>query len=286
MNSTDHPICLRLPLPIQCLIVNVALTIAGSDSSGGAGIQADLKVFTVLGVFGASAITAITAQNTLGVQGVVEIDPAMVRRQIDAVASDLAVGATKTGMLSSRAIIEAVEHGIHANRLQPYVCDPVMIAKSGHKLLADDAIDALKHRLFPLATVITPNLHEAAALAGVERAKITTLESGRDLARRLLAMGPRAVVIKGFESGDQVIDLFHDGSQFVELAAPSRGAGRNHGSGCAFSAAIAGGLARGLDLVAALDQAKALVNSAIQHSQGLGRGTSPVNVLSWLKRRS
>src|SRR5687767_6913569 len=163
--------------------MKTALTIAGSDSSGGAGIQADLKTFTVLGVFGMSAVTAVTAQNTLGVKDVLQIDPELIGKQIDAVASDIQADATKTGMIGTAAAVEAVVDAIKRNNLQPYVCDPVMFAKSGDKLLKDDAIDILKRRLLPLATVITPNRAEAATLSGTDIKRLDNVASVKDVAK-------------------------------------------------------------------------------------------------------
>jgi hydroxymethylpyrimidine/phosphomethylpyrimidine kinase len=265
--------------------MKTALTIAGSDSSGGAGIQADLKTFTVLGVFGMSAITAITAQNTLGVKESLEVSAELVRKQIDTTASDIQVDATKTGMLSSTAIIEAVEEGIKANKLAPYVCDPVMAAKSGAVLLRPEAKDALVKRLFPLATVVTPNRGEAAALTGASVEQIATVAAAKDAARRIAGMGAKAVVVKGIVQGEEVVDVFFDGKEFYELAGKLQPAEKSHGSGCAFSAAIAAGLANRLSLIDALDQAKQLVNMAIQYSDGQGRGTAPVNVLAFAPKK-
>src|SRR5947207_12441612 len=170
--------------------MKTALTIAGSDSSGGAGIQADLKTFSVLGVFGMSAITAVTAQNTTGVKATTEIDPDIVRKQIDVVASDIQVDATKTGMLGSREIVEVVEDSITRNKLQPYVLDPVMIAKSGDNLLKEDAVAAVVKRLFPLATVVTPNLRETAELTDVDKID-PTIGTVKDAARRIIDRGAR-----------------------------------------------------------------------------------------------
>ncbi len=264
--------------------MKTALTIAGSDSSGGAGIQADLKVFSVLGVYGMSAITAVTAQNTLGVHRSVEIEPSLVREQIDHTAGDIQPDATKTGMLSSRALIEVVEDALKRNALSPYVCDPVMVAKSGDALLKDDAVDAVRRKLFPLATVVTPNLREAAALTGVQRIE-PTMAVARDAAKRLAGAGARAVVIKGIEVGDQTVDLYFDGREFLEFAAQTHPREKTHGSGCAFSAAITAGLANRLTLVDAIDQAKNLVNMAIQYGDGQGRGTTPVNVLAFAPKK-
>jgi hydroxymethylpyrimidine/phosphomethylpyrimidine kinase len=264
--------------------MKTALTIAGSDSSGGAGIQADLKVFSVLGVYGMSAITAVTAQNTLGVHRAFELEPSLVRDQIDHTVGDIAADATKTGMLGSRAIIEIVEDCIGRNKLSPYVCDPVMIAKSGDTLLKDDAVDAMKRKLFPHATVITPNLRETAALTGVSKME-PTIAVAKDAAKRLVDAGARAVVIKGLESGGQTVDLFFDGREFLEFAAKTHPKEKTHGSGCAFSAAITAGLANRLSLVDAIDQAKNLVNMAIQYGDGQGRGTTPVNVLAFAPKK-
>jgi hydroxymethylpyrimidine/phosphomethylpyrimidine kinase len=265
--------------------MKTALTIAGSDSSGGAGIQADLKTFSVLGIYGMSAITAVTAQNTLGVKDVVELSPQFVRRQIDTTASDIQVDATKTGMLSSVAIIDAVAEGIKANKLVPYVCDPVMSAKSGAVLLKPEARDSLVNRLFPLATVVTPNRGEAAALTGTTVEAITSVAAAKDAARRISDMGATAVVVKGIVQGQEVIDVFLDGKEFFELAGKLQPSEKSHGSGCAFSAAITAGLANRMSLIDAIDQAKQLVNMAIQYSDGQGRGTAPVNVLAFAPKK-
>jgi hydroxymethylpyrimidine/phosphomethylpyrimidine kinase len=256
--------------------MKTALTIAGSDSSGGAGIQADLKVFSVLGVYGMSAITAITAQNTLGVHRALELEPSLIRDQIDHTVGDISADATKSGMLSSRGVIEAVEDSISRNNLSPYVCDPVMVAKSGDALLKDDAVDAMKRKLFPHATVITPNLRETAALTGMNRIE-PNISTAKDAARRLIDSGARAVVIKGIEVADQMVDLFFAGKTHPKE--------KTHGSGCAFSAAITAGLANRLNLVDAIDQAKNLVNMAIQYGDGQGRGTTPVNVLAFATKK-
>ncbi len=261
--------------------MNTALTIAGSDSIGGAGIQADLKVFTVLGVYGMSALTAITAQNTQGVKAALALEPGLVRGQIDAVAGDIHVDACKTGMLANAAIIEIVEDAIKNNKLQPYVCDPVMVSKAGSPLLEKDAVSAMRGRLFPLATVLTPNRHEAAILIGSEASAISDIASAKDAARRIADDGARAVIVKGIASGNQTVDVFYDGRELYEFAAETRSAEKTHGSGCAFSAAITAGLANGLALSEAIDQAKQLVNMAIQYSDGQGRGVAPVNVMAF-----
>lgn len=260
--------------------MKTALTIAGSDSSGGAGIQADLKTFTVLGVYGMSAVTAVTAQNTLGVKDVVHIEPKSVAQQIDVAAGDIQVDATKTGMLGSVELIEAVEDALKRNNLRPYVCDPVMVAKSGDELLKKGSVAALVKRLVPLATVVTPNLKETALLTGVDRIE-GTIAVAKDAARRLIGLGAKAVVIKGIEQGEQFIDLFYDGVEFLEFAAGTQPKDKTHGSGCVFSAAITAGLAKGISLVDSIDQAKQLVTMAIQYGDGQGRGTTPVNVIAW-----
>ena len=251
----------------------VALTIAGSDSGGGAGIQADLKTFAVLGVHGTSAITAITAQNTTGVSDILELPTSLVREQIAAVVEDIGVQAAKTGMLSSAAIIAAVAESVNHYRLSNLVVDPVMVAKGGAKLLRDDAVAALRERLIPLAAVITPNLPEAQVLLGRE---IQTLEERRQAARDLVAMGARAAVVKGGHA-DDVTDVFFDGSQLVELREKRIDTPNTHGSGCVFSAAIAAWLARGADPLTAVREAKAFITLAIANALELGHGHGPVN---------
>jgi hydroxymethylpyrimidine/phosphomethylpyrimidine kinase len=252
----------------------VALTIAGSDSGGGAGIQADLKTFAALGVHGASAITAITAQNTVTVTAIEELPVALIRAQIDAVVDDLGVQATKTGMLSSAEIIEAVAAAIADHRIENLVVDPVMVAKGGARLLRKDAVDALREVLLPLAAVITPNLPEAAALLG---RRVGTIAERRQAARDLLRLGPRAVVVKGGHADGDAVDIYWDGETWDELSAERFPTENTHGSGCVFSAAIAAGLARGLTPHAAVREAKDFITGAIRHSLELGRGHGPVN---------
>lgn len=265
--------------------MRTALTIGGSDSSGGAGIQADIKTFSVLGVFGMSAITAITAQNTLGVKQAFELSADLVRQQIDTTASDIQVDAVKTGMLSSAAIIEAVEDCIKRNKLAPYVCDPVMVSKSGATLLKPEAKDALVKELFPLAAIVTPNLHEAATLLGSTKEALNSLAAAKDAAKRIVGLGAQAAVVKGIADGDKMVDVFFDGKETYELADKLQPSEKSHGSGCAFAAAITAGLANRLNLLEALDQAKQLVNMAIQYSDGQGRGTAPVNVLAFSPKK-
>jgi len=259
----------------------VALTIAGSDSGGGAGIQADLKTFAAFGVHGTSAITAITAQNTIGVTDILELPTSLVRAQIAAVVEDIGVQAAKTGMLSSAAIIGTVAIAIEDYALRDLVVDPVMVAKGGAKLLRDDAVQALRERLIPLAAVVTPNLPEAEVL--LER-HVQTLDDRRRAARDLVAMGARAAVVKGGHA-DDATDVFFDGNQLVELRALRIDTANTHGSGCVFSAAIAAGLAMGADPLAAVRQAKAFITEAIAGSLELGRGRGPVNPMFGLRVR-
>ena len=253
----------------------VALTIAGSDSGGGAGIQADLKTFAALGVHGTSAVTAITAQNTLGVTDILELPTALVAAQIDAVMLDIGAAAAKTGMLSSAGIIEVVARAVEHFNIRNLVVDPVMVAKGGARLLRDDAVSALRRRLLPLAAVVTPNLPEAEVLLG--RA-IRTLDERRQAARDLVALGARAAVVKGGHADDaQAIDHYFDGTELVELQSPRIATENTHGSGCVFSAAIAADLAKGSDSLAAVLLAKEFITGAIERSLEVGRGHGPVN---------
>lgn len=254
--------------------VPVALTIAGSDSGGGAGIQADLKTFSALGVYGASAITAITAQNTQQVTDVLELPPGLVAAQIDAVVSDIGVDAVKTGMLASAAIIEAVAAKVREHALAPLVVDPVMVAKSGDRLLREDAIDALRTQLLPLATVVTPNVPEAEVLVGHT---IASWEETREAAREIVALGAQAVVLKGGHREGPATDLFYDGVSFREYTAVRVETTSTHGTGCTFASAIAASLAKGSDLRPAVAAAKAYVTRALQSAYPLGHGHGPVH---------
>ncbi len=255
--------------------IPVAMTIAGSDSGGGAGIQADLKVFFALGCHGTSALTALTAQNTVGVSGVHEVPDEFVVAQIDAVASDIGVDAAKTGMLASPGIVEAVAKAVDANKINQLVVDPVFVSKHRDKLLAGEAVDGLKGRLFPLATVITPNLYETSALVGRD---ITTLDDMKRAAQQLHGLGSRAVLVKGGHlPGDRAIDVLYDGTEMIELDGPRFDTEDTHGTGCAISAAITARLAHGDDLVAAVRFAKEFVSGAIERSLRLGQGFGPVN---------
>lgn len=254
--------------------IPVALTIAGSDSGGGAGIQADLKVFFALGCHGTSALTALTAQNTVGVTGIYEVPPEFVVQQIEAVVDDIGVDAAKTGMLSSAPIIEAVADAVETHRLD-LVVDPVFVSKHRDRLLAEEAVDALKTRLLPLARIITPNLFEAGSLLGRE---VETLDDMKRAAEDLLAFGPGAVLVKGGHlPGTDAVDVLFDGDGTEEISGPRYDTEDTHGTGCALSAAITARLAHGDELNEAVRFAKSFVSGAIEHSLRLGKGYGPVN---------
>jgi hydroxymethylpyrimidine/phosphomethylpyrimidine kinase len=256
----------------------IALTIAGSDSAGGAGIQADLKTFSALGVYGASAITALTAQNTQGVEAVLVVPPDFVARQIKVVARDLEVGAVKIGMLATSEVIEAVAGALEALPGVPVVLDPVMVAASGDVLLDEDAIATLRTVLLPRATVITPNLPEAAKLLGGDIAKTETEMA--EQARRLKALGAKAVLVKGGHAdGAEAVDLLLDEEGELRLAAPRIATRNTHGTGCTLSSAIAAELAKGASLREAVVAAKAYVTAAIEAADALeiGQGRGPVH---------
>jgi hydroxymethylpyrimidine/phosphomethylpyrimidine kinase len=256
------------------MTVPVALTIAGSDSGGGAGIQADLKTFAALGVYGTSALTAITAQNTVGVTGIHEIPIEMVAAQIEAVISDIGTDAVKTGMLSSSAIIETVARELAHFRVDRLVVDPVIVAKSGDRLLREEAVDALRRSLLPLATVVTPNIPEAEALTGM---KIESGDDARRAAEKIVGMRAKAVVVKGGHLPGPPVDLFYDGREFREFSAPRIETRNTHGTGCTFASAIAAGLAKGMEVVDAVAEAKEYVTGAIRCSLNLGEGHGPLN---------
>jgi hydroxymethylpyrimidine/phosphomethylpyrimidine kinase len=256
----------------------IAVTIAGSDSSGGAGIQADLKTFSALGVYGASVIAALTAQNTKGVTGIHDVPPDFVAAQMDAVFSDLAVGAVKIGMLSTPAVIEAVAAGLKRFRQDKVVLDPVMVAESGDRLIAPEAIAVLKRDLMPRALLITPNLPEAAALLDTSVA-VNEAEM-RLQAERLLGMGVKAVLMKGGHGkGPESADFFADGAHMIRLTATRIETRNTHGTGCTISSAIAAGLAKGRDLETAVREAKAYITAAIGAADRLtiGTGHGPVH---------
>jgi hydroxymethylpyrimidine/phosphomethylpyrimidine kinase len=256
--------------------VPTALTIAGSDSGGGAGIQADLKTFAAFGVYGTSAITALTAQNTVGVSAVHAVPSEFVTAQLEAVAADIEIHATKLGMLANAAIVEAVAAAIADLELPLVVVDPVMVAKSGDRLVDDDAVAALRVELLPQAMVVTPNIPEAEALAGM---RITSRADARAAARAIHALGPKAVVIKGghADDGPDVIDLLFDGDQFSEFKTPRIASRHTHGTGCTFASAIAAGLCHGLSLAVATERAQAYVAGAIRHGLAIGRGHGPLD---------
>jgi hydroxymethylpyrimidine/phosphomethylpyrimidine kinase len=259
------------------MIANV-LTIAGSDSGGGAGIQADLKTFSALGTYGCSVITALTAQNTRTVTAIHEVPAGFVRAQLDAVFDDIEIAAVKIGMLASRAIVEAVASGLERHGARIVVLDPVMVAKSGDRLLRPDAVDALKERLLPLATLITPNLPEAGDLLGLEAPED---EAGMIAAAAgLRALGPRAVLVKGghMEEADS-IDILDDGGEPLTLVAPRVATANTHGTGCTLSAAIAALLGQGIALREAVRGAKAYLTQAIAAADRLevGHGHGPVH---------
>lgn len=251
-----------------------ALTIAGSDSGAGAGIQADLKTFAAFGVYGTSVITAITAQNTRGVTQILEVSPEMVGAQIDAVAEDIGADALKTGMLAKSTIIEVVAAKIREHRLSNLVVDPVMVAKSGDLLLRPEAVESLRSLLIPLATVVTPNIPEAEELTGIRG---TSRKEIREMARRIVGMGAGSVVIKGGHRRGAATDLFYDGRSFRELKAARIRTPHTHGTGCTFSAAIAAGLARGEKLEKAVLGAKKYITQAIRRGFPIGSGQSPVH---------
>jgi len=255
--------------------VKTALTIAGSDSGGGAGIQADLKTFAAHGVFGTSAITAITAQNTVGVTAVHALPADLVIAQIEAVASDIHVAATKIGMLATAAIVEAVAATIAELQLPLVVVDPVMIAKSGAALLDEDAVAALRQELLPRALVVTPNIPEAEALSG---RSIASLDGRKDAARRIHEFGPSAVVIKGGHGGgSELVDLLFDGRNFHEFRTERIDTRNTHGTGCTFASAVAARLALGDQLVDAVRSAQAYVGGAIRHGLPIGHGHGPLD---------
>ena len=254
--------------------MNRALTIAGSDSGGGAGIQADLKTFAALGVYGTSALTAVTAQNTLGVTGVQELSPDMVASQIDAVVSDIGADAVKTGMLSSSRIIQVVADKVKEHSLSNLVVDPVMVAKGGDPLLQEEAVDALRTLLVPLALVVTPNLPEASVLVGYS---VETLEQARQAAGDIVAMGSRSVVVKGGHLHGDAVDVYYDGREFRELSAPRIETTSTHGTGCTFASAIAAELAGGMGVEEAVAQAKEYVTEAIRRAIPIGGGHGPLN---------
>lgn len=251
-----------------------ALTIAGSDSGGGAGIQADLKTFAAFGVYGTTAIVALTAQNTREVTAIQEVPPGMVKAQIEAVVSDIGVDAAKTGMLGSALLVAAVAEEVERLRIPNLVVDPVMVSKGGAPLLEPDAVETLCRKLFPLALVVTPNLPEAEVLVG---RKLKGPEDLRLAGREIVAMGPRNVVIKGGHGEGEPVDLLYDGRTFTEFRGPRIETRSDHGTGCTFSAAITALLARGVEVLPAVGEAKRFVEGALRAARPIGSGRGPLD---------
>jgi hydroxymethylpyrimidine/phosphomethylpyrimidine kinase len=261
----------------------IALTVAGSDSGGGAGIQADLKTFLACRVHGMSAITAVTAQNSTGVAGIYELPASAVAEQIDVVVSDIGVGATKTGMLANADIITAVAEAASRLPLGPLVVDPVCASQHGDPLLRPDAIAALVHMLFPLADLVTPNLGEARVLTG---RTVDGVAGMRAAARALHALGPKWVLVKGGHlTGADAVDVLYDGTDFVELSAPRHATPHTHGTGDTLAAATTAALAGGADMVTAVRAGKDYVTKAVADSFALGKGLGPVGHF-WRVRES
>jgi len=259
-----------------------AMTIAGSDSGGGAGIQADLKTFAALNVYGASAVTALTAQNTRGVTGIHAVPAAFVEQQIAAILDDIGADAVKTGMLANREIVESVVRAVDHYRIERLVVDPVIVSKHGDLLLTDDAVEAYIAELIPRALVVTPNAGEAARLVGFA---VDSLDTQREAARAIAAMGPQFVIVKGghIPNVRTATDILFDGKEFHALSGPRLRQHHTHGTGCTFSAAIAAYLALGQPAMAAFGRAKEFVARAIEHGLSVGQGVGPVNPM-WAYR--
>lgn len=259
-----------------------ALTIAGSDSGGGAGIQTDLKTFTALGVYGTSVITALTAQNTVGVHGIHTVPPDFIACQLEAVLSDIPVQAAKTGMLGDSATISVVAEMLTKYRVQNLVVDPVMIAQSGDRLLKEDSIDALRSKLLPLSLVATPNLPEAGFLLGREITNVGEMEAA---AKEIQLLGPRCVLVKGGHlPGEEMVDVFYDGKSYHHLTERKINTNNTHGTGCTYAAAIAANLARGKTPIEAVQLAKRFITDAIFHGICVGAGYGPTNPIGSLLR--
>ncbi|RUT33534.1 bifunctional hydroxymethylpyrimidine kinase/phosphomethylpyrimidine kinase [Paenibacillus zeisoli] len=266
------------------MTIKKALTIAGSDSGGGAGIQADIKTFQELGVYGMSALTAVTAQNTLGVQGVYPLEAEAVARQLDSVGEDLGPDAVKTGMLFSPEIVRIVADKAQQYQWRNLVVDPVMIAKGGAPLLQQEAVRTVVHYLLPLAMVVTPNIPEAELLTDM---KITTLQQREEAARRLVQTGARYVVIKGGHAAETepAVDVLFDGHEFMYLESPRIPTRHTHGTGCTFSAAVAAGLAQGHSAYDAIRTAKLFIQAAIEDGLHIGGGHGPTNHFAYQQRK-
>jgi len=262
--------------------IPVALTIAGSDSGGGAGVQADIKAMQANGVYATSVLTAITAQNTVAVTDAMNLPVSIIESQIDAVLSDIRIDAAKTGMLSSGDIIRAVAAKIREHEIRPLVVDPVMISKSGYSLLEDDAVQALIDEMLPLATVCTPNAHEAARLVGYE---ILSESAARAAAEEILAMGPAAVLVKGghLDEEEDAVDVLYDGTEFHIFRSERIDTPHTHGTGCTYAATIAANLAKGQDVQKAVENAKSYVTEAIRAGLSIGRGNGPTDHFFFLR---
>ena len=262
--------------------MQIALTIAGSDSGGGAGIQADIKAMQAHGVFAASVLTAVTAQNTVAVTEAFELPLSLIEAQLDAVFGDIPINAAKTGMLSSSEIIELVSRKLSERDVSPLVVDPVMISKSGYSLLREDAVEALKAHLLPLATVVTPNAHEAELLSGV---RVTSVAEAREAAAAIFKLGPRAVLVKGghIEQEKEAIDVLYDGRQFHTFSAPFIVTKNTHGTGCTYASSIAANLALGYTLRESIARSKRYVTEAIRHGLSIGQGNGPTNHFYFLE---
>lgn len=254
--------------------IPIALTIAGSDSGGGAGIQADLKTFLALGVHGTSAIVALTAQNTTGVSAIHPVPPTFVREQISQVVTDMGVDAAKTGMLGSSEMVSAVADAIVEFQIDKVVVDPVFVSKNQDVLLEQEAVGALVDKLFPLALVITPNLYEAGHLLGH---KITDLVAMRDAVKALHDMGPKFVLVKGGHLDGEAVDVLYDGTHLVEFSSERIDSPHTHGTGCTLSAAITAYIAKGQTVPHAIEAAKRYIDGAIRHGLAIGKGHGPTN---------
>lgn len=259
------------------------LTIAGSDSCGGAGIQADLKTFSALGTYGMSVIAAVTAQNTKGVMDVRDMDADIIMEQIDCIFDDIEVAAVKIGMVSSIEIIDTIAAGLKKWKVENIILDPVMVSKSGCNLLKPESKDELIKKLFPLALVVTPNLFEAEVITG---SKIENIEQMEEAARKIIALGAKNVVVKGGHLTGEAIDVFYDGRSFTHIKGHRINTKNTHGTGCTFSSAIAAHVAKGYSIVESVKLAKEYINEAIEHSIELGHGVGPTNHFYSLYRKA
>lgn len=255
-------------------IIKLGLTIAGSDSGGGAGIQADIKTFSAHGVFGMSVITSVTAQNTMGVLGIEDLTSKMVLLQMKAVFEDLFPDAVKIGMVSNEKIIKTIANGLREYKPKNIVLDPVMVSKSGVHLLKEDAINALKSELIPLSLVVTPNLMEAEVLTGI---KVDSVKDMRNAAKKIVELGAQSVVVKGGHLIEDAIDVYYDGKDFFEVSSERIPTKNTHGTGCTFSSAIAANLALGYELFDSIKRAKEYITGAIRNSLSIGHGVGPTN---------